>query len=222
MIQYRKFELNTAGTDWFVGDLHGEYALLIRTLGRVGFDYSVDRLFSVGDLIDRGPDSVRCVELLREPWFYAVLGNHEDMFVLGLEYPVYKDLQIKNGGYWVESHTREELEALAETIMTNTSLALTVETPHGRVGVIHAEAPADWHSVNGPELKPEKFIWSREQHQLAITKRATPIKNIDLTIHGHVSCDFIDKGANQLWIDTLLRGGRLTVISAEQAFEQIA
>jgi len=51
-----KLPTNQAGKDYVIGDLHGCYELLERLLDAVGFDKSKDRLFSVGDLIDRGPD----------------------------------------------------------------------------------------------------------------------------------------------------------------------
>lgn len=70
---------NTSGTDFVVGDLHGCFQLLDALLIQVRFDPARDRLFSVGDLIDRGPDSLACLQLLQEPWFFAVAGNHEAM-----------------------------------------------------------------------------------------------------------------------------------------------
>lgn len=70
---------NTQGTDYVVGDLHGCFQLLQDALDKVFFDPACDRLFSVGDLVDRGPDSLKCLQLLAEPWFHAVMGNHEAM-----------------------------------------------------------------------------------------------------------------------------------------------
>jgi len=66
---------NTLGRDFIVGDLHGCRSLLEDLLAEVAFDGARDRLFSVGDLVDRGPDSEGCLELLKEPWFYPVLGT---------------------------------------------------------------------------------------------------------------------------------------------------
>ena len=51
----RRFPLNRRGRDLAVGDIHGYFALLQQALNRVGFDPVCDRLFSVGDLTDRGP-----------------------------------------------------------------------------------------------------------------------------------------------------------------------
>jgi hypothetical protein len=44
---------NGRGRDFIVGDLHGCRAMLDALLVHVGFDPDRDRLFSVGDLMDR-------------------------------------------------------------------------------------------------------------------------------------------------------------------------
>lgn len=75
------FPANLNGRDFVVGDLHGHRALLERALKHQGFDPRCDRVFSVGDLIDRGPESLASLELLAKPWFHAVLGNHELMLL---------------------------------------------------------------------------------------------------------------------------------------------
>ena len=51
-----RFEENATGRDFVVGDLHGMFSHLEALLNEVAFDESADRLFSVGDLIDRGPE----------------------------------------------------------------------------------------------------------------------------------------------------------------------
>lgn len=51
-----RFSLNTKGRDYAVGDIHGCFNRLQTVLDEMGFDPSKDRLFSVGDLVDRGPD----------------------------------------------------------------------------------------------------------------------------------------------------------------------
>lgn len=38
-----------------------------------------DLLISVGDNIDRGPESLDVLRLLNQPWFISVKGNHEAM-----------------------------------------------------------------------------------------------------------------------------------------------
>lgn len=78
--KYRRVvKQNLVGRDFVIGDLHGCTLALEELLNHVRFDKSKDRLFSVGDLVDRGPDSIGALALLNERWFFAVLGNHEHM-----------------------------------------------------------------------------------------------------------------------------------------------
>lgn len=70
---------NTAGRDFAVGDIHGCFSALQQALDAIGFSESTDRLFSVGDLVDRGPESEQVLTWLDKPWFHAICGNHDFM-----------------------------------------------------------------------------------------------------------------------------------------------
>ena len=97
---YRRFARNPAGRDFVVGDIHGMFPALRELLALVRFDEERDRLFSVGDLIDRGPCSREAIDWLAKPWFHAVRGNHEQ-FLLDSDDPSTRDLWIRyNGGAW--------------------------------------------------------------------------------------------------------------------------
>jgi Calcineurin-like phosphoesterase len=96
----KTFETNTVGRDFVIGDLHGSYSAFLNLLKHIQFDKSVDRMFSVGDLIDRGPDSVSCLSLLTEPWFHAVLANHEKMMIEKFNGGYIGSYWFNNGGQW--------------------------------------------------------------------------------------------------------------------------
>ena len=64
---------------WLSGDIHGCLEQLRRKLWHCRFDPWRDLLISVGDVIDRGPQSLRCLQLLEQHWVCAVRGNHEQM-----------------------------------------------------------------------------------------------------------------------------------------------
>ena len=78
MIRVATLPTNTSGRDFVIGDLHGHYDILMALLLKNKFDQETDRVISVGDIIDRGPRSWDCLQLLRKPWFHSVRGNHED------------------------------------------------------------------------------------------------------------------------------------------------
>ena len=83
MIRVATLPTNTRGRDFVIGDLHGHYDRLMSLLDKQHFDATIDRVVSTGDLIDRGPRPLECLQLHLEPWFHGVLGNHES-HLLGL------------------------------------------------------------------------------------------------------------------------------------------
>ena len=121
-----RHEANTHGRDFIVGDLHGCVGYLDTLMRHVGFDTSTDRLFSVGDLADRGPDSPAALELLKQSWFHPVMGNHDAMLMAVLmEYlgatsgsgdlsavdraraEMYGSAFFGNGGKWLRPFLRD-------------------------------------------------------------------------------------------------------------------
>ncbi len=148
MIKVKRFERNNRGRDFVVGDIHGCLFALERLLEMVDFDTSKDRLFSVGDLIDRGPDPLGVVGLIEKGWFYPVKGNHEVMIVDffrrfsesgGRDF--YSTYLLYEGG-WIfdvlnDSVKRGRLYECLELI-ESLPLVITVESEN-RFNVVHAE-----------------------------------------------------------------------------------
>ena len=61
----------------FIGDLQGCREEFEALLEAVRYDPAADALHPVGDLVNRGPDSVGCLRLCRELGALPVLGNHD-------------------------------------------------------------------------------------------------------------------------------------------------
>jgi bis(5'-nucleosyl)-tetraphosphatase (symmetrical) len=62
---------------WLVGDLQGCVRELDALLTQVRFDPAHDELWCLGDLINRGPDSLETARLWRDVGGRGVVGNHE-------------------------------------------------------------------------------------------------------------------------------------------------
>lgn len=207
---------NHVGRDLFVGDIHGQYDDLIAQLKAVNFNPDIDRVFCVGDLIDRGPASRECLNLLREPWFFAVLGNHEDFFVGAF----YEDDDragenlFLNGGSWVLAEDQSELRSMAADYLANLPVAIELETACGRrVGVVHAACSS---GVWG-EFNVQADIWNR---RIADFERDAPeanVSGIDVVVVGHNVVAEPCKRGNTVLIDTgAAKGCALTVWDSEQ------
>jgi len=185
----KTFEPNLKGRDFVVGDLHGMLPALVNMLANVQFDPENDRLFSVGDLVDRGPDSLGCLRLLREPWFHAVLANHEQMMLEAFAGGYMGNFWIQNGGFWGfsawDDHEHPERAPQPESVELFSLLSLvdelpymiTINRPDGKkFHVLHAELPPGAFTTDSELSSPEKvrelattvssnggecFMWSR-------------------------------------------------------------
>ena len=126
-----QLEKNTAGKDFVCGDIHGCFDDLEEELIKVQFNKSADRLFCVGDLIDRGPKSELAADYLKTNWFYSVMGNHENLFLMGNQYynpewRYYLGDYLRNGGRWAYETLPEKSKVLLDSIK-NLPLIIRIE-----------------------------------------------------------------------------------------------
>ncbi|MDA3923027.1 MAG: metallophosphoesterase [Salinisphaera sp.] len=222
---------NQIGRDFVVGDIHGHFYVLERLLEHLGFDTRADRLFSVGDLIDRGRDSHRAAEFIDKPWFHAIRGNHEQMMCdASLPYTRAHDAQELwriNGGDWFERVGAGDQSWLLDAVL---SLPLAIEVDlleGGYAAIVHANVYGDdWRSMQ--EALDETYdenihhaaLWSRERAH-SVQDRLKGDRQVDrievagpsVVFFGHtpmavpLACD------NTRWIDTgvFMPRGHLTV-----------
>lgn len=62
---------------WVVGDIHGCAREFRDLLDEIRFDPARDELWSVGDLVNTGPDSLATLRMWRDAGGRAVIGNHD-------------------------------------------------------------------------------------------------------------------------------------------------
>lgn len=63
-----------------IGDIHGHYKGLMTLLNAIAPGQQ-DQIYFLGDLIDRGPDSVQVVEFVQQGGYTCLLGNHEQLMI---------------------------------------------------------------------------------------------------------------------------------------------
>lgn len=200
----RRFGPNPLGRDFAVGDIHGFFARLQARLDAAGFDPSRDRLFSVGDLVDRGPECEQVLTWLARPWFHAVRGNHEDFAIrLVKGNPVDLEIYSRNGGDWfigLEPERRQQFAAAFEQL----PFAIEVETVRGRVGIVHANVPAhDWNHVEdalgASRRNRDRTIWDRSRVEWENTR---PVSGVRAVVVGHTPLRQVKVLGNVHHIDT--------------------
>lgn len=131
--------INKNGIDYIVSDIHGCYDKLMQKLGSINFDFSKDRLFSVGDIIDRGEDSLKCFGLLNNSWFYSVRGNHCQFAIdYTKENPPNSWVYIQNGGYWFCDLPKEDQSYIAEQL-DKLPWVIRLKTANGIIGIVHSQ-----------------------------------------------------------------------------------
>lgn len=224
-----RYGLNSAGRDYVVGDVHGCFDLLRSALLEAGFNEGADRLFSVGDLVDRGPKSEQVVEWLAKPWFHAVRGNHEQM-AIGVANGKH-DLgnYFRNGGGWFLALRDDDKIQIADALC-QLPFCIEVETPEGLVGIVHAEvAGNDWrHFTSALENAPsnnkrreliEIALWSRDRIR---TGDQSEVSGVSRVFVGHTPMKEWAVLGNVYYIDTgACFGKKLTLfcINDETVYE---
>lgn len=223
----QRFERNPRGRDFIAGDIHGCFDQLKEALARLRFDPACDRLFAVGDLVDRGPHSQAALTWMQKPWFRSCQGNHEAMRLAPLGEQNFTAWLLENGGAWwltLPAATRERFL----TAMARLPLAMEIATTRGRIGIVHADVSpglgwpefTDALERNDPRAC-EDAVWSRAR---AEGYWREPVHGIERVVCGHtIMPDGKPHTLGNVWfIDTgaFLPApfGRLTVLSADALF----
>lgn len=143
---------NLTGRDLVIGDVHGAFDEVWNAMRLAGFNRTRDRLFSVGDLVDRGAGSHRAGRFLAQPYVFAIQGNHEADLIdihLGNDDPdetldVLTRINFNGMGWVARLRATERAELLKR--FAALPYAMEVESARGTVGVLHGEVPRgmDW------------------------------------------------------------------------------
>lgn len=176
-------------------------------LDKLGFNYEHDRLFSVGDLVNRGPNSDQVMDWLEQPWFHSVRGNHEQMVIDACDptNPWAENLLFQNGGQWFFKldHIRQKEIAFA---FESLPFMIEVETPNQvSFGIVHADVPwNDWNKAKERLYQEDTqvknyLIWSRDRVN-GYTQG--DVVGVDYLVVGHTPLPEYQQENNILRLDT--------------------
>ena len=227
----KRFEQNKLGRDLIVGDVHGHFTKLQEALDAIDFDAERDRLFSVGDLVDRGPESGDVLAWLARPWFHAVQGNHEDMAIDWADGIGDRAMYRANGGAWNMKSALGVQRDIAEA-MRALPVAIELETAAGLVGIAHADCPLehwgdftqtlagenDAHDMERLHVR-SMALWNRQR--INFGDRAG-VRGVRAVVVGHTPVKEVCVLGNVYHIDTGgWLGRKFTILNAETLYPEI-
>ena len=122
-----------------IGDIQGCYNELRRLLDKLAFDPGTDNLWLVGDLVNRGPDSLKVLRFVKDldDSAVTVLGNH-DLHLLALDAGNKKIAEKSNLDDVLQAPDRDEL------VRWLRHRPLMHYDPKKGFALIHAGLPPQW------------------------------------------------------------------------------
>ncbi len=216
-----------------IGDVHGCLEPLRGVHDAIAQDLKrrpVDdwRIIHVGDYVDRGPDNRGVVEYLiarmaEEPRIICLLGNHDQMFLAGIE----GDSDM--AGVWLANGGEETLADYGVGIGVYSQRFRAGEPPLPEVPKAHVdflrslglyEQFGDYAFVHAG-IKPDVPLEQQSERTLLWIRDEFLESSIEyehVIIHGHTPRPKIDIRTNRIGIDTAaVFGNRLTCLVLEGA-----
>ena len=160
--------------DYLIGDVQGCCGALDRLLAEIGFSASRDRIHVLGDLVNRGPESLRTLRTLRDLGDAAVclLGNH-DLHLLAVAHgvrPLHASdtldpiLEAPDRAAWIEWLRHRRLAATAHGwLMVHAGVVpqWTTETALRLAGEVEARMQGgDMHAFLNAVFGNEPALWN--------------------------------------------------------------
>jgi len=201
-IQKQSINLEEGESLYYVTDLHGNFTMLKEALNLLGFGNNHnDKLYIIGDLVDRGTESMDVLGFARyNENVFPSRGNHEAIAYYGATKEKASSLPfwMANGGKW---HLEKDINYVTEMLEWAYGLPdgfeLTINGEH-KIGLVHASIPQNPHDYLDWNVAIEEFnsqigiqnktLWSYALENRTLHKRGDRrnVDGIDALLHGHV------------------------------------
>ncbi len=186
-----------------IGDIQGCFKTFSRLLEKIGFDPARDRIWLVGDLINRGPDSLAMLRWARQhdAALTVVLGNHD-----------LHTLAVAEG--FVDAHRYDTLHPLLAAPDRDELLSWLRERPmahaEGSYLMVHAGVLPSWH--------PEQVLALADEVETAL--RGNDYRNFFAHMYGNHPNHWQDDLAGMSRLRVITNAlTRLRVCTAEGAMD---
>jgi serine/threonine protein phosphatase 1 len=186
-----------------IGDVHGYFQGLQNLFSLLNLD-DRDNVYFLGDLIDRGPESAKVVEFVRDGQYPCLLGNHEQMMRFAFNASSIDSFAMEA---WLSAGGRSTLDSYEDLSQLDTDLqwmaALPAYIDLGDIWLVHAGVHP---RLPLKSQTAQEFCWIRKEfHQMK-----EPFFEDKLIVTGHtitftfpgVEPGQIAQGAGWLDIDT--------------------
>lgn len=204
-----------------IGDIHGCHAEFAELLVRLAPTPN-DRIVLLGDLINRGPDSRKVIDLAREARAMALIGNHELRL---LKYRKTKDKKYLKDG---DVETFEQMRPTDWAFLE--AMALTFEEPELNTVFVHGGfLPGQPWQKQPAEVVTRIQVVDRDGRPAKRAEKpdAPPWADLwsgpPLVVYGHTPREEVYKLKWSIGIDTgCVQGGYLTAYELpEKRFTQV-
>ena len=228
---------------YIISDIHGQYDMFTELLEKIGFSQE-DKLFILGDIIDRGPGPIRTMQkIMGMPNVSCIKGNHEVMAQDCLEYYIKEDhdhpflameedllnkilLWKRNGCnttldefFQLSSKEKKSIVGFIRNMPTYQRVSVSGKEyllVHGGLGGFSPEKQMEEYSLN-------ELVWERPDYSFQyypdvyVVTGHTPTQIISI----NPNPGYIFKCNNNIAIDCgcCLEGGRLAAIRLEDGQE---
>ena len=187
-------------------DIHGQYGLFQKMLKDIRFSAD-DLLYIVGDVIDRGPESIpMLLDIMSRDNIICLLGNHELMMYTNYRFPEKENywLHSSNGGTVTRNALNKESKDTQKAILDYLGgMALQVELPIAdtRYLLSHSDFIAERGSVLFKDISyKDAFdtVWNSPWRMWEYVPKSKYQKDSRLHVIGHVPVQFISKNPEPL------------------------
>jgi len=193
-------------------------------LDKLQFNTATDRLFSAGDLVDKGQEHRNVVSLLDQNWFFSTRGNHDQFIIdqfdseriltsksIDQHSPQLSHLKIGGGWFY---HLPQNQKRWFYQRLKQLPYVIEIETPKGSIGICHAGVHADidhWddflEALHDKDIREKTLRWRK-----AVKMDMRHVTGIYQTFHGHTTQKKIRQVGNTFFIDTFEKTKHFTFV----------